>query len=117
MLNTVLGDDGIQKWLQRFFKRTDAESIDDEYFVEAETTGPALNISVTKKTATVANTFFSMGQKDDKENAEEGHKIFDVDFTFSLFCPKFPRDGKCKVLSLIFSRTASGTKWKALNDS
>lgn len=103
MLENVLGGDGVQKWLARFFKQNETESIDYEYFVKLESQGPASNISVTRKQAAVENNGCCTRQKDGKEDEEEGQKILDVDFTFSLFCPKFPRDGKCKVASLIIS--------------
>ena len=84
--------------------------------MEAETEGPALNISVIKKAANL-ETVCCMKQKNGKEVAEEGQKILDVDFTFSLFCPKFPQAGKCKAVSLIILRKASLTKRNVLNNS
>ena len=61
----------------------------DQFDVTTDHQGPALNVSITKKSSSGAVDMVTNGDGDDP-------KILDVDFTFALYCPQFPRDGKCK---------------------
>ena len=61
----------------------------EEYEAEANHTGPALNIKIKKNEIKTRRSVPCM------ENFVEDKTVLDVDFTIALYCPNFPRDGKC----------------------
>ena len=62
---------------------------DEKFEVAANRTGPALNVKIKKTTMQTR-----MGRHFEKDQIIS----LDADFTIALSCPKFPRDGKCKVI-------------------
>jgi len=88
---------GSKDFLETISQAMNAASSKEESFtVEAKHTGPALNITIEKKsfrkTAPLVKNL--MGNL---------LTYLDADFTLALSCPNFPSDGKCKFLLFLFS--------------
>ena len=83
-----LGSDVFLARLNRMLNEGYANE-DEKFEVAADRTGPALNVKIKKTTMQT----HCMGRHFDKDQIIS----LDADFTIALSCPKFPRDGKCKV--------------------
>ena len=103
MLEDILNNPKLKYWLKKLSNNLDESDDDDDndYEVLTNHQGPALNVSIVKKSSDLLKNVVCMKNKRDDGKAED-KQLLDVDFTFALYCPKFPQAGKCKILYVSF---------------
>ena len=105
MLEDLLNNPRLEDYLKRLSEDLDeSDDEDNDYDVETNHQGPALNVSIVKKSSGILKNVVCMKNKRDDANGED-KQLLDVDFTFALYCPKFPQAGKCKDILFTFFST------------
>ena len=96
MLENLLNDHKLEKLLKKLSEDLDeSDDEDNDFEVLTNHQGPALNVSIVKKSSGLLKNVVCMKNKRDDAKAQD-KQLLDVDFTFALYCPKFPQAGKCK---------------------